>query len=387
MTRDNRFLFQRLKNILDRNSPLPLYHQIEKALEEMVSKGEILPGSRIPGDQELAELLGVNHRTVREAYRRLVEKGIIERRKKRGTFVREKVPSQHSNVGFFYFREAEIRMLHRAEYMQEYLSSHRFDLKLIGFDKDFYKEKNLWEEIVRRELKGAILVTMGDEACREALRDLEKRGFPHVRFANPFFLGELHSPLIKGDNRKAIREALEYLWELGHRCIGYIPASPEGESIEEYLKFYEGRGEMEERWIMVIPFLGPPSQWIRYSGIHLARGYLENNPEVTAILFDSPAPISDFLRQAELIGRTVPEKLSLLSLADWEGLEFIHPRITAMHLNNRKMGRIAAEKLLEVMEKGLPPEEEVIKVEYKLIIRNSTSPPEERREKGKIALF
>jgi len=56
---------------LDRDSPLPLYQQIQQFLREQIQSGALLPETRLPASRDLAESLGVNRLTVTNAYAEL----------------------------------------------------------------------------------------------------------------------------------------------------------------------------------------------------------------------------------------------------------------------------------------------------------------------------
>jgi GntR family transcriptional regulator len=58
----------------------PLYLQITSQVKEQVRKGTLKPGNELPSVRELADSLGINMHTVRSAYLRLREQGIINLR-------------------------------------------------------------------------------------------------------------------------------------------------------------------------------------------------------------------------------------------------------------------------------------------------------------------
>ncbi|MGW7823893.1 FadR/GntR family transcriptional regulator [Streptomyces puniciscabiei] len=62
--------------------------QVADRLREQLASGRWLVGTRIPGEQELAEMLQVRRNTVREALRALVHLGLLEARVGDGTYVR-----------------------------------------------------------------------------------------------------------------------------------------------------------------------------------------------------------------------------------------------------------------------------------------------------------
>jgi GntR family transcriptional regulator len=73
--------------VLDRGSPVPLWFQIAKQLEQAVDSGALAPGSRLDNEIELAEQLSVSRPTLRKAIERLVEQGLVVRRRGIGTIV------------------------------------------------------------------------------------------------------------------------------------------------------------------------------------------------------------------------------------------------------------------------------------------------------------
>jgi GntR family transcriptional regulator len=73
--------------MIDRNSPIPLYHQLGEILLTRIKNKTFLPGDALPTEEQLAQETGVSRITVRTALGELEKKGYIERRHGRGTFV------------------------------------------------------------------------------------------------------------------------------------------------------------------------------------------------------------------------------------------------------------------------------------------------------------
>ncbi len=72
---------------LNRQSKLPLYHQLYEILRSRILRGDWEPGSLIPSESELIEQYDVSRITVRQALDILVNEGLIYRQRGRGTFV------------------------------------------------------------------------------------------------------------------------------------------------------------------------------------------------------------------------------------------------------------------------------------------------------------
>lgn len=75
--------------VLDRESPIPLYVQIEEMLREKIAQGEWGPGDRIPSETQLNGQLGVARMTLRGVLSTLVDEGLLYRVPGKGTFVSE----------------------------------------------------------------------------------------------------------------------------------------------------------------------------------------------------------------------------------------------------------------------------------------------------------
>ena len=69
---------------------VPLYYQLENILREKIMSGAFPSGARLPTESELIRLYGVGRITVRHALAALVKDGLIERRRRRGTYVTER---------------------------------------------------------------------------------------------------------------------------------------------------------------------------------------------------------------------------------------------------------------------------------------------------------
>lgn len=64
----------------------PLADQVRDLLTQRIARGSYPPGSRLPGEIELASELGVSRATVRRAMDLLVARGLVQRRQGVGTF-------------------------------------------------------------------------------------------------------------------------------------------------------------------------------------------------------------------------------------------------------------------------------------------------------------
>lgn len=72
---------------LDRESAVPLYHQLCLVILKQLEAGTWAVGEAISTEEELADRYGVSRTTIRQALQQLVWEGYLQRRHGRGTFV------------------------------------------------------------------------------------------------------------------------------------------------------------------------------------------------------------------------------------------------------------------------------------------------------------
>ncbi|MFF8846483.1 GntR family transcriptional regulator [Streptomyces sp. NPDC015127] len=68
---------------------VPTYLRIRTALEQRIRSGELPPGSRLPTEAELQEQYSIGRATAQRVLTELAQAGLVERHRRRGTFVTE----------------------------------------------------------------------------------------------------------------------------------------------------------------------------------------------------------------------------------------------------------------------------------------------------------
>lgn len=67
--------------VLDYQDRRPLYEQVEEKFRNLILKGVLEPGSRMPSVRQLAMELSINPNTIQRAYMQLEQEGLIYRLK------------------------------------------------------------------------------------------------------------------------------------------------------------------------------------------------------------------------------------------------------------------------------------------------------------------
>jgi GntR family transcriptional regulator len=76
--------------MINKNSPIPIYYQLEEIIKGLIEQGELKTGDMLPSEREYATQHEISRMTVRQAITKLVNDGYVYRKKGTGTFVAEK---------------------------------------------------------------------------------------------------------------------------------------------------------------------------------------------------------------------------------------------------------------------------------------------------------
>jgi GntR family transcriptional regulator len=110
----------------------PLYVQVERRVEDLLLQSRYKAGDRIPPETELVTALGVSRVTVRAALARLVERGLLERRRGSGTFLVRPPGGARLQAGL---ERLETYTVH-AERLGLKLDSEDLKIEAVGADPD-----------------------------------------------------------------------------------------------------------------------------------------------------------------------------------------------------------------------------------------------------------
>ena len=115
-------------------SRTPIYEQIIDSIKELVVKGVLIPGERLPSVRDMAKEMTLNPNTVQKAYQELERQGIISTLRGKGSFISEDI-------------QANNKILKRSQLMEELkklvVEAIYLDLskdELIDYIKDIYDD-------------------------------------------------------------------------------------------------------------------------------------------------------------------------------------------------------------------------------------------------------
>jgi DNA-binding LacI/PurR family transcriptional regulator len=177
----------------------------------------------------------------------------------------------------------------------------------------------------------------------------------------------------------AVRDALGYLADLGHRHIALVGSSDAlmatgyGPAVRSYAGFQQGIAELG------IEGTSRPCDPNPRAAYAVVEELLRSSPEVTALVTTHHDANSGMVRAARDLGRRIPDDLSIVAVTTPKQAEVSIPALTTMDFPATEMGRIGVELLIRQLEAEggeLEPIHRLLRAE--LTVRQSSGPAPER---------
>jgi len=207
---------------------------------------------------------------------------------------------------------------------------------------------------------------------RAAVMDLlEARRIPYVRVAPVSFPGR--SPAVVTDDAQAAGELAHHFWNLGHRRIAIVNGHAD----------HGAARTRRQGFLSALAALGCGDVSEAYGGFQFAVGIEAGKrllalPERPTAIFaandDSAAGVMSAIAQA---GLKIPDDISVAGFDDAWIAKSVWPYLTTVHQPITEMAHTAATMLIE--RNGSAERNPVVKLDYALVVRDSTAPPADVR--------
>jgi LacI family transcriptional regulator len=240
---------------------------------------------------------------------------------------------------------------------------------IVNTDNDPERETANFHALLARQVDGLIVATarqrdpMLDEAERRGVAVvLVNRGTGGRRF-----------PLVAGDDREGVRDAVAHLVELGHRRIAHL-AGPGDVSTATVRAsaFREAVGEhgLTPDAAPIVACRGYTEQ----GGSDAMQQVVDAHPGTTAVLAGNDLIALGALRTLQARGLRCPQDVSVVGYNDMRFADALSPALTTVRVPHRLLGVEAAHLLLErIGTPGTPPKTLLLPCE--LVVRASTAAP------------
>ncbi len=251
------------------------------------------------------------------------------------------------NLGILYQEESEKGLTH--PFFVLILNAFMEEAKAHGYDITFIHHplESLEEPLVdhcRRLGVDGLCMVCGDFA-HQKVKDLIRSGFPCVS-VDHIFRG---MPAVLSDNETGVRKLVEYAISRGHQRIAFIHGH--NNSLVTRTRISQFRNTMEYYHLPV------PETFLREGLYHdiggtrnLVREMLNLREPPTCILLPDDMTYFGAQEAARDCSLRIPEDISFTGYDGIPLTQALTPRLTTVRQNSDTMGKIAAVRLIDLVE-------------------------------------
>ncbi len=334
--------------IIDRNSPVPQYFQLQTWLIGQIEQGVYKPHDKIPTEEELSRETGMARATIRQAIQNLVNMGYLNRKRRLGTFVLSQTAAGGRSriVGVLVH---DIRSGYAPELLRgigDEAARHNYSVILCNTDDLFSRAEFHSNQLIRQEVNGLIFMPAAapPEKNRQLIEKFHQQSIPVVLLDRE--ISDFDHDRVTTDNFQGAYNLTCYLIGMGHRRIA-IALSTAFSSERARLAGY--KQALHDHQLPIDPALlfTIEERFIEKQYQQYARIILAERHKFTA-LFAGNDPIAYIIYHAAAeMGITIPEELSL---AGYDDLTFCGSRpmeLTTVHQPIYEMGQESMKLLLQ----------------------------------------
>ncbi|WKZ68968.1 MAG: GntR family transcriptional regulator [Melioribacteraceae bacterium] len=339
--------------IIDRNSPVPQYFQLQRWLVEQIEQGVFKPGDKIPTEAELVQMAGLARATIRQAIQNLVNLGYLTRKRKLGTFVMSRVVD-NGNRKIIGLLVPDIRVGYAPELArgaEDEAANNKQSLILCNTDDLFIKAEYHAERLIENSVAGVIFVptAASDEKNKQVLEKFTSRNIPVV-LADRIIPG-VNIDHVTTDNFDGAYKITEYLIKKGHEKIAITLStlfSSERERLEGYRKALSDYNLPIDKSII----LTHDGRYSEKPYIEFAKKIFKQRKKLTA-MFAGHDRIAYLLSSVAVeMGMKIPEDISIVGYDDLLPHCQHQVSLTTMHQPIYEMG-VESMKLINRRINGL----------------------------------
>lgn len=354
--------------IIDRNSPIPQYFQLQTWLQEQIQQGVFKTNDRIPTEAELVKITGLARATIRQAIQNLVNLGYLTRKKGVGTFVTVPNVDEKKNtiIGMII---PDIRSGYAPELArgaEDMAAENKHSLILCNTDDLHIKAEFHADRLIENSISGVIFVptASSDENNRKIVEKFTSRNIPVVLADRT--IPDLENDYVTTNNFNGAYQLTQFLINNNHEKIAFVYSrlfSTERLRFEGYKKALSDSGIPIDESIIIAhdgPFID--EHFMKY-----AHELLNQRDEISAIFAGHDRIALLFYSAANKLDISIPEDISVVGYDD---LHFTTVSLTTMHQPIYEMGQESMKLLLSRLNDSAIKSREII-LESHLVERSS----------------
>ena len=343
------------------------YVQIAAELRSKISKGIYRDTMRLPTEMELAEVYQVNRQTIRRALSVLEKENLIEKHQGSGSYVKDVAHADSSN---------SIAIV--ATYINDYIFPEILQDAESVFAHNGYStmvfcthnQVNVEREVLKNVL-GSNVCGLLIEGTKTALpnpnldlyKEFENRNIP-VIFLHGTYPSIKNAVCISDNNFNGGYQLTKYLLKKGHTKIAGIFKSDDIQGHDRYFGFLSAFRDAG---------LPLPDSKVLWYATEDKKQILENkyqplleifikrmiDQKITAVVCYNDEIAFIVVNLLLSLGVRVPDDMAVVSFDNSSYSDFCRVKITSLAHNSEHIGRVAAERLIDMLH-GKPVHSETV---------------------------
>ncbi|WP_171238890.1 LacI family DNA-binding transcriptional regulator [Ruegeria sp. HKCCA5763] len=184
------------------------------------------------------------------------------------------------------------------------------------------------------------------------------------------------TPSVGFDNRQAMKTLAQQVIALGHRRLATISGISKGND-RARLRIAGIKDAMAESGLLPDDLIVVETTYEIESGADALKNLMSQTPAPTAVLCGNDVLAVGAMRQAQEMGLSVPDEISITGFDDIELACIVSPTLTTVHVPHRKMGQKAALELIHMIETSAPGRS--VELSTRLVARDSLTGAKENQ--------
>ncbi len=344
------------------------YQEVIDWIQCQVSSGAIVPGQKIPSENELCSQFNISRQTARHAIGILVQEGILTAERGSGTYVtderarggeRNRIAVVTTYVDSYIFPKT-------IQGIESKLRELGYSMQVFFTNNSSVREKEVLQDIIDKDEVGGIIL----EPTRSALPSPNTEFFKKITsmripilFINSYYsemTGIYNPPVENGErpdyrviphvsmnDRNSAFKAVQSLLDKGHKKIGCVLKLDDRQGIDRYNGYQEaisaGGLTAEDSWTI----------WLDTEDLshpEFVKDKIRNRLSECTAVFCYNDQVSVMVMQIlEEGGMSVPNDISIVSMDDSDLARFARPPIDSIPHPKEKLGERAAENLVRLI--------------------------------------
>ncbi len=237
------------------------------------------------------------------------------------------------------------------------VASHNYDLTL---------EVSIIRTLLERKIDGIALV--GQHHLNSAIDMLQVRSVPVVALWG--YQPDAAIPFVGADNQLAAKKVTQHLIEQGHTDIAFL--FPETNSNDRAADRQKGAIDAMREAGLNVPAHRQLTCSYNIAESKATTLEILNEDKPSAVVCGNDVIAHGVIYAAQELSLDLPQDLSVVGIGDFAGSADIVPALTTVRLPARRIGKVAADALVDMSENGSNSDFTSRLIETELIVRKSS---------------